>query len=322
VFDVAAQATADLRGRSGDQIAQALRQTGDTSSRAETALYEQLFRSVERIVDEVLSADTLPGLTSLKSYDNYTFCHSVDVAIAALLLGQKLYLPHDRLKALGIGCVLHDIGKMAVPQDVLNKPGRLTEQEFSVVRQHPSIGYELVKAQMPDDILPKYVVLQHHERQDGAGYPHGLHGINTVLRDTRGRYESDRMLLLPEIAAVADVYDALSSDRPYRPGMAPEQIASIMRDMRAKHLNSEVLDIFLSITPRYPVGLDMVVTGGRYQGFRGVVVANNERNLDRPMVRLLVDRRGARLSPALEVSLAEEPDATISCVLEDTALAA
>ncbi|MGH2351070.1 MAG: HD-GYP domain-containing protein, partial [Chloroflexota bacterium] len=312
VFEVAAKATAGLRGRSAQQVLDALQQPGNHPSQAEAADYEQLFRSVESIVDEVLNAYALPGLSTLKSYDNYTFCHSVDVAVTALLLGKKLHLPRERLKALGVGCILHDVGKSAVPQHVLNKPGKLTDDEYALVKKHPTVGYELLRAQLPDQVLPKHIALQHHERQDGGGYPRALRGANKVAREIQDRFETGRMMLLAEIAAVADVYDALASDRPYRAGMPAEQIADIMQDMRGRHLNAEVLDIFLSVFPRYPVGLDMVATGGPYAGFRGIVLASNRRAADRPMVRLVYDRRGARLSPPLEIDLTREPDTTIT----------
>ncbi|MGH2371265.1 MAG: HD-GYP domain-containing protein, partial [Chloroflexota bacterium] len=162
VFEVAAKATAGLRGRSAQQVLDALQQPGNHPSQAEAANYEQLFRSVESIVDEVLNAYALPGLSTLKSYDNYTFCHSVDVAVTALLLGKKLHLPRERLKALGVGCILHDVGKSAVPQHVLNKPGKLTDDEYALVKKHPTVGYELLRAQLPDQVLPKHIALQHH----------------------------------------------------------------------------------------------------------------------------------------------------------------
>jgi putative nucleotidyltransferase with HDIG domain len=320
VFEVAAKATADLQGKSVNQVIGVLQQPGAKKvSLAEAAQYERLYRSVETIVDEVLVADTLPGLTSLKTYDNYTFCHSVDVAVTAMLLGKKLFLSREQLKILGTGCILHDIGKSAIPIEVLNKPGKLTDEEFEKIKAHPTLGFELLRAQMPDDVLPKHVAFQHHERQDGSGYPRRLSGTNKVARDEKDKYEGGRMLLLAEIAAVADVYDALASDRPYRAGLPAEKIVSIMMDMRETHLNAEVLDTFLHVLPRYPAGIDLAVTEGRYQGFRGIVLATNKRSVDRPLIRLTRDSRGIRLSPPLELDMVEQRDIQITCVVEEVA---
>jgi HD-GYP domain-containing protein (c-di-GMP phosphodiesterase class II) len=323
VFEVAAKATADLHGKRPEQVVAALQQPGaKRPGLREAAVYEQLFRSVEHIMDEVLTAETLPGLNSLKSHDNYTFCHSVDVAITALLLGKKLFLSRDQLKVLGLGCILHDIGKSLIDPAVLNKPGRLTDEEFARIKEHPSLGFELLKQQMPGDVLPKHIALQHHEHQNGGGYPRGLRGVNKVARGTHERMDRGRMMLLAEIAAVADVYDALASDRPYRAALPPEKIVGVMGEMRETHLNSEVLDTFFSVLPRFPVGVDCYVTAGPYEHFRGVVIATNKHAIDRPKVRLLYDDRGARLSPPLEVDLAEAVDTAISCVVEEAPVAA
>lgn len=315
IFEFAATAMADLQGASPERFMRGLNDPRRRPSAAEAVQFQVLYRTVEALLDEVLNADTLTGLNSLKSHDNYTFCHSVDVAITALFLGKKLFLPRSQLKALGAGCLLHDIGKSFVDQGLLVKPGKLTDAELGLIRQHPKLGYEYLR-QRTSDILPKHVAYQHHEQQNGRGYPRGLTGANKVNRDSRELAEVGRIALLAEIAAVADVFDALASDRPYRAGLPPENVVRIMQQMRGSHLNAEVLDAFCNVLPHYPVGLDLVVTAGRYEGFHGIVLATNRRAVDRPTIRLTRDARGARLSPPLELDLAREPDTFISCVLE------
>jgi HD-GYP domain-containing protein (c-di-GMP phosphodiesterase class II) len=316
-FEVAAQATADLQGKDADDVMRGLQ---DGGSAATAAAYDDLYQGIQDIVDEIMRADTLPGLTSLKTYDNYTFCHSVDVAFAALLLGKKLFLPRDQLKTLGVGCLVHDIGKIFIERQVVTKPGKLSPEEYALIQQHPTLGYELLRKQFGGDVLPKHVAFQHHEHQDGSGYPRQLHGPNRIARDDRARYTGDQIMLVAEIAAVADVYDALASDRPYRAGLPAEQIVGIMRGMRATHLNAEVLDTFLSVLPRYPVGVDCLVTAGHYQGARGVVLQTHRRSLDQPTIRLVFDPAGARLSPPIEIDLGDDPTTTITCLLPDPAL--
>ncbi len=318
VFEVAARATADLRGLPADQLLAVLRRGDRSPGPAETAAFERLIRSIESIIDEVLAADTLPGLGSLKTHDNYTFCHSVDVAIVAILLGKKLFFTRDQLRSLATGCFLHDIGKVQIDPVVLTKPGQLTAEEFHQMRQHPAIGFELLKQQVPGDALARHVAFQHHERQDGSGYPRGLRGANRVARGLRDRWQTGRMILFAEVAAVADVYDALASDRPYRAALPAEKIVSEMRAMRQVHLNAEIVDVFLSVFPHYPPGLDLEVTAGPYLGFRGVVLATNPQAVDRPRIRLTRDAAGARLCPPLELDLTEEPETMITCIVGES----
>lgn len=206
---------------------------------------------------------------------------------------------------------------MFIDPKVLNKPGKLTPQELELIKKHPTLGYQLLRSIQKDEFLANHVAYQHHERQDGTGYPRGLHGVNRVAREaTRG----DRILLIGEIAAVADVYDALSSDRPYRPGMSPEQIVETMRQMSGPHLNREIVQQFLAILPVFPVGLDVRITQGRLKGYRGVVARVNPSAMDRPIVRLLYDNAGRRIA-SFEFDLLREKTAALAATLSAATLA-
>jgi HD-GYP domain-containing protein (c-di-GMP phosphodiesterase class II) len=264
--------------------------------------YEAIYSVVESIIDDVMDATTLTGLTAIKTHDNYTFVHSVDVTVTAIMLGKKFFFDRPALRQLALGCMLHDAGKTFIAPEILNKPGRLTPEEFDLIKQHPTLGYKLLRNIQKDEFLANHVAYQHHERQDGSGYPRGLLGTNRLHRDA---IRGDHMLLIAEIAAVADVYDALSSDRPYRPGMSPEQIVETMRGMAGSHLNREIVGHFLSILPVFPVGLEVRVTQGRLKGYRGVVARVNERAMDRPVVRVLYDDRGRRIQ-GFDVDLTKE----------------
>jgi putative nucleotidyltransferase with HDIG domain len=280
--------------------------------------YEQLYAVVDSIIDEVLEVKTLTGLTAIKTHDNYTFCHSVDVTVTAIVLGKKFFFDRVALRQLALGCLLHDIGKTFIPTEVLNKPGQYTPTEWDMMKKHPTLGYQLLRSIQRDEFLANHVAYQHHERQDGSGYPRGLRGINRIARDAK--YGGDRMLLIGEIAAVADVYDALSSDRPYRAGMAPDRIVETMRDMAGPHLNREIVHHFLSILPVFPVGIEVRFTQGRFKGYRGVVARVNDRAMDRPVVRVLYDDRGRRIA-GFDYELAKEPQAAIAATFSPVALA-
>jgi HD-GYP domain-containing protein (c-di-GMP phosphodiesterase class II) len=136
-----------------------------------------------------------------------------------LLLAKKLGWDKERLRAFGIGCILHDLGKIFVDKEILTKPGRLSDEEFEKMKAHPTMGYELVRTIAPTlNKLIAHVAYQHHERQDGSGYPRGLMGDNTL-----GENNPNMIHDFGSICAVADIYDAMASDRPYRHGWPPDR---------------------------------------------------------------------------------------------------
>jgi putative nucleotidyltransferase with HDIG domain len=267
---------------------------------------------VDEIMNEVMDVDLLTGMAAIKSYDNYTFAHSVEMATAAIVVGRKLRMDRGSLKRLARGCLLHDIGKIFVDDEILNKHGPLSGAEQKVMQAHPVFGFDLLQAVQPQDVLVNHVALQHHERQDGRGYPRGLNGTNRVERPRFGN--EGRILLIAEIAAVADVYDALASERPYRAALAPETVVETLEAMAGTYLNKELLDVFLSTVPVFPVGMTVRVSAGMMVGYRGVVAKVNRRALDRPTVRLTRDASGERIKP-IDLDLAREAELTIESVL-------
>lgn len=255
-------------------------------------IVDTLTASVETIMREVLDRPTLTGITALKSHDDYTFSHSVDVAVVSILLGHRLLLPRDEVAQLALGALMHDIGKIFVPDHILNKPGPLTTEEFQVMQSHTTEGYKFLIDSGPHDFRACTVCLQHHERQDGRGYPRALKGANRLRRQEHERYDRDRIHPFAEIASVADVYSAIASDRPYRMAMPPEQVAAVIRGMSGVHLNAEVVECFFATIPVFAIGVQVLLEGGRYDGYHGVVVENRQGQLDRPIVRLTADNRG------------------------------
>lgn len=263
-----------------------------------------------RIVDELLAGEVTLGLNSLKTYDNYTFQHSIDVTVISVMIGRKLGLSPRRLRELGIGCLLHDIGKTFVPLEILNKPGKLTPEEVERIKTHPSIGFELVRGVTSIGMLPPHVVLQHHEKQNGQGYPRGLVGNNRLDISE----ESKTIHLYGSIVAVADMYDALSSDRPYRKAIPPEQVMTILRAQAGEELNLEVLRLFVLITPVFPVGTTIRVVRGKYLHHFGIVARLNDEQLERPVIRLVTDGSKKRIAP-VELNLLEQKDTEIVSII-------
>lgn len=260
-----------------------------------------LFDVVEQLLSQVLQSESEAGLESLKTHNDYTYQHSIDVAAVGAVIGYRAGLSPMELKELALGCLLHDIGKVYIDVAILDKPGPLTDAEWADMKRHPYLGFELTRRMPLTTIFPAHVAYQHHERQDGSGYPRGLAGSNRLVRNSAERFDPKRMLLIAEIAAVADVYSALTSDRPYRPALGHDVAGDLIADMAGSHLNRGVVRLFNRTVPRYPVGHWVAVTAGRFTGYRGVVTHVPAHRPDRPTVRLLVDRRGEQMPSPEEV---------------------
>jgi HD-GYP domain-containing protein (c-di-GMP phosphodiesterase class II) len=191
-------------------------------------------KGISAIVSLILNDnDTLNYLTNITSHDYYTYTHSVEVGILSVALAKSLFrgtTNHD-LHALGAGFFLHDLGKIGINKDIINKPGRLTDEEMADMRRHPVLGYKLLYEANELTAESKTIVLQHHERDDGLGYPKGLRG--------------NEIHIYGRICAIADVYDALTTDRPYRQKMKPFDALKLMHDQMLNHFQKDLFERFV-----------------------------------------------------------------------------
>jgi HD-GYP domain-containing protein (c-di-GMP phosphodiesterase class II) len=270
---------------------------------------EQIVGDVDTLIDQLMEKDVVAGLNSIKVHDNYTFQHSIDVSIMGILLARKIGWNKERLKAFGVGCILHDIGKIFIEKEILTKSGKLTEREFKIMKAHPVMGYQLVKTIAPSlGYLVPHVAFQHHERQDGSGYPRGISGNNKI-----GENAPNTIHDFGAVAAVADIYDAMTSDRPYRAGWPPDRVVHMIRDLSGTHLNTRVVDIFLRTVAPHPIGTCIRMLNGSNEGFEGVVVEVDDAKIDRPQVRLLFDASGERIEP-INIDLGDEADLQVMSI--------
>ena len=214
---------------------------------------QKYFNSIDSIAEELLenvlnNENVLFSLVDIRSMDNYTYAHCVNVAIISLVLGISLKLSKKSLYHLCIGALVHDIGKSFIPNEILQKPGKLTPEEFEVIKKHSRYGYEFSCDFLNLSAHSKLIILQHHERFDGFGYP--------------GKISSDKISYLSRIVSIADVYDALTSDRPYKRAMCPSDALEYLMSNAGTAFDYDMVDVFSKIIVLFPEGTIVSLSNG------------------------------------------------------------
>lgn len=254
------------------------------------AQVERVEPVVAEITDSILrNPGTLVSLLRLREGDNYTFTHCVSVATLLVTFGRHLGMERNQLMELGVGGMLHDLGKMRVPDHILNKPGKLTDEEFNTMKRHVDLGMELLKSTPGITPAMAQIAGEHHERFGGAGYPNGLHGFQI---SATGR-----------MAAIVDVYDAITSNRCYHRGMEPAVALQKIFEWSEHHFDPELAQQFIQAVGIYPVGSLVRLESQRL----AVVVDQGEGGLLYPVVRVVYDakRRQAITPKDLDLSRPE-----------------
>ncbi|MBM4436462.1 MAG: HD domain-containing protein, partial [Actinobacteria bacterium] len=285
--------TKDLNGQPLDKVAAGLQSDAYRQSADKIDPYRTMIDDIRRMVDDLLTVDVLDGLNAIKLHGDWLLQHSIDVTVVALMIGKQLRLDPRDLRMLALGSLVHDVGKTFIDKAIVTKPCPLSRGEWDKMREHPRLGYLLLRSSgSPQDLLAHHVAYQHHERQDGTGYPRGLRGTNRVMRVRRGRSGLSGILPIAEIVAVANVYEALSTRRAYRTAYAHEHIPGMLQQLAGTVLNSELVSALDAVLPLIPTGTSIDVVGGEYDGFRGVVARIDRQHLRRPWIRLLSDPAG------------------------------
>jgi len=248
------------------------------------ALVNEINQSVERNPNALLT------LIRLRNVNEYTYMHSVAVCVLMVALGRHLGLSEIQIKQAGTAGLLHDIGKMVIPNEVLNKPGKLTDDEFIIMKSHPVRGWEILKScyQVHESVLD--VCLHHHERMDGKGYPEKLSG--------------DALTLFARMGAVCDVYDAISSDRCYKPAWSPAESIRKMASWRDGHFDESIFQAFVKTVGIYPSGTLLKLQSGRL----GVVIEQSTKKLTTPIVKTFFSTRANTHIPVEIIDLSKGMD--------------
>ena len=248
--------------------------------------------SAQNLVEEISDSVTrnpgaLISLARLKTADDYTYMHSVAVCAMMVALAKQVGLSEEHTRSAGMAGLLHDLGKAAIPLAVLNKPGKLTDDEFEVIKSHPVEGYNMLKegGSVEDSVLD--ACLHHHEKIDGSGYPDKLKG--------------DEITLIARMTAICDVYDAITSDRPYKRGWDPSESLRRMAEWTKGHFDPRLFQAFVKSIGIYPVGSLVRLTSGRI----GVVMEQGEKSLTSPRVKVFFSTKSDLRIPPEVVDLAE-----------------
>lgn len=233
------------------------------------------------------SKDAMNLLTNIFAHDNYVFSHSVNVTLYTLAMAVKLDYDDKKLAEIAMGGILHDIGKTMIPVQILNKPGKLTNEEFDIIKKHSEYGFEILRKQHGLSLLAAHCAFQHHEKLDGTGYPRRLKG--------------DEIHPYAKIMAVADVFDALTSHRVYRKAMLPHEAMEIIFAGSNTHFDPHLIQTFQKSVASYPVGVTVKLNTGE----TALVVEYMFHAPSRPIVRIIKDPHGVEMTKPLDLDLSK-----------------
>ncbi len=257
-----------LKSQSLTQIKDVYNDFEMSSGKINTSSVKQMLSIVDKLINELLSkADLTYNVIDFKNYDSYTFQHCLNVALLSISTGISLGLSESSLREIGLAGVFHDIGKMTIPVEILNKPGKLDKEEYELIKTHPANAVKLLRNLVPNNVL--IAIESHHEKLDGTGYPYGR--------------KSDNINHYAKIIAICDVYDALTSDRPYRKAVFPNEVIEYIMGCTDTHFDYEIVNQFIKIIVAYPIGTFVKLSNGKL----AVVVKNYTENIMRPLIRII-----------------------------------
>nr|WP_285397343.1 HD-GYP domain-containing protein [Lysinibacillus sp. fls2-241-R2A-57] len=260
-------------------------------------------KAIISIVDELLAAvssneEILTILTDAYLFDEYLYQHSFQVTLYSIAIAKELGYSAEDLRMIGIGALLHDVGKLMVPKEILTKPGRLTNEEFETMKQHTRYGFDILRNLHSISLLVAHCAFQHHERIDGSGYPRGL--VDFEIHP------------FAKIIGVADVFDAVTTSRVYREKMLPSQGLAIVEAGSGTIYEARIVQALKKSVVHYPNGVILKLSDGR----RGIVSRQNPPYAALPWIRIF-EEQNQLVAATYEINLVDDPTVTIESVEAD-----
>jgi putative nucleotidyltransferase with HDIG domain len=283
----------EVRNKAVDHIKNSFKEVREAKGKYASYILDEHSKLISSIVDDLLNAITnskemLMILSDAYLYDEYLYQHSFQVTLYSVATAKEMGYSKEDQRLIGIGAMLHDIGKIVIPTEILNKPGKLREEEFEEMKQHTRYGFDILRNLHTVSLLVAHCAFQHHERMDGSGYPRGIQGMD--------------LHPFARIIGVADVFDAVTSNRIYREKLLPSEGLKIIEAGSGKGFDERVVNAFKRIIVTYPNGIVLHLSDGR----RGVVARQNKKQPTRPFVRIF-EENGKILSATYEIALHQYP---------------
>jgi len=251
------------------------------------------------LVDELCqNQGVMANFIDMRTRSDYLFAHSVNVCVLSVMTGISLGYDELRLQDLGVGALLHDVGKILISPEILNKTDRLTPEEGEEVKKHPGLGFELLRKNPEISLVSAHCAFQHHERFDGTGYPRGL--------------KNSEIHQYAQIVAIADVYDALTSDAAYRRAMPVYEAVSIIAKSGGVYFDNDLVNAFVDNIAVYPIGSVVRLNNNQI----GVVVDISRECKSRPVVRVILNENKQNITGVVEIDLSKNSRLYIADVVE------
>ena len=286
-----------VRHKAVSYIRSSFEKVKEAKGKQASFLLDQNSKKIISIVDELLNVisnnkELLMILSDAYIYDEYLYHHSFQVTMYSIAIAKELGYSYEDQRLIGIGALLHDVGKLVIPQDIINKPGELTEEEFEEIKLHTKYGFDILRNLHSVSLFVAHCAYQHHERLDGSGYPRGIKG--------------KEIHPYAKIIGVADVFDAITSNRVYRAKKHPSEALAIIEASSGMGFDKTVVEAFKRVVTKYPNGTVLQLSDMR----RGVVARQNPNNPTRPFVRIF-EENNQLLAATYEISMEKHPNVHI-----------
>jgi HD-GYP domain-containing protein (c-di-GMP phosphodiesterase class II) len=277
---------------------------------------DALHKSALRLVEGVLNSEAvLLNLHGVRSKSGWLAQHAMESTVTALMIAKKFELKPSEMEEIAIGTLLMDTGYLALPEDLVNRQGRISWEEYQLLRKHPEIGFQILRGNPKIPLMAAHIALQHHENQDGTGFPRHLIGTHS-LPFSRHR-EALEIHRFAEITAVAEGYVRLMHPAHLQPGRNPIDVVKILLKASQSKFNRSIVDALVTMIPLFPVGSKVVIVASKEKsilGWKGIVSHVPQEDPERPVVHLLENQQGTRLQDALRCDLRSIPDVRIQHV--------